>query len=130
MAVELYCAPFIVGATFRSQGQILTPATPQESQTQSGPSQGKKRRQTDAMPLLYATQGMYMGVDFLQMRPLNFTSPGGTIPLTLQQLFSGVYKGQVDADSNYDNMWCWEVRRPYPCTVIAVECQIQANENL
>ena len=127
---ELYCIPFCVGATYCSQGQILTPVTPQESMTQSGPSQGKFRRITDAMPLLEATQGMSMGVDFLDMRPLKFTSPGGTVPLTLQQTFSGVYKGQVDAQSNFDNMWCWEVCRPYPCTVVAVECQLQANENL
>ncbi len=127
---ELYCAPFIVGNTYSSQGQILTPLTPQESQTQSGPSLGKYRRQHDAMPLLFATQGMSMGVDFLRMRALSFTSAGGTVPLTLQQTFSGVYKGQVDAQSNFDNMWCWQVTRPYPCTVVAVECQLQANENL
>ena len=128
-AGELYCVPFAVGATYCSQGQILTPVTPQESMTQSGPSQGKYRRITDAMPLLASAQGMSMGVDFLRMRPLNFTSPGG-IAYTAQQLFSGVYKGNVDAQSNFDNMWCWEVCRPYPCTVVAVECQLQANENL
>ena len=77
---ELYCIPFCVGATYCSQGQILTPVTPQESMTQSGPSQGKFRRITDAMPLLEATQGMSMGVDFLDMRPLKFTSPGALCP--------------------------------------------------
>ena len=125
-----YSVPFAVGATFTSQGQILRPAAPQESQTNSGPSLGKFRRMTDAMPLLYDTQGVSMGVDFLKMRALKLVSPGGTVPLTLQQLFNGVYKGQVDANSNYDNMWCWEVTRPYPCTIVAVECQLETNENL
>ena len=127
---ELYCIPFCIGATYCSEGQILRPLTPQETMTRSGPSLGKYRRMTDAMPRFYATQGVSMGVDFLKMRPLEFKSLGGTVPLTLQQLYSGTYKGQVDAQSNFDNLWCWQVCRPYPCTVVAVECQLQTNENL
>lgn len=124
-----YCAPFAVGHTYCSRGQILRAATPQEGMAQTGPIMGKYRRTTDAIVLLADTQGMSMGVDFLTMRPLQFKSAGGTIDLTLSQTFSGVYKGQVDADSNFNNMWCWEVCRPYPCTVIAVELQHKANEN-
>jgi hypothetical protein len=124
-----YCAPLLIGHTYCSRGQILRAVNAQESMTQTGPSLGKLRRTTEAMPLLFDTQGMSMGVDFLQMRPLAFKSEGGTVPLTLLQTFSGVYKGQVDATDNYDNMWCWEVCRPYPCTVVAVELQHKANEN-
>ena len=127
--IEAFTIPANFGFTFTSQGQILRPATPQESQTQTGPSQGKFRRMTYAAPLLYATQGMSMGVDFLKMRSLALKSPGGTVPLTVQQAYSGVYWGAVDATSNYDNMWCWQVSRPYPCTVVAVECQIKTDEN-
>lgn len=122
--------PFVVGSTFISAGQILRPVMPQEGMTQTGPSLGKFRRATDAMLLLADAQGVSMGVDFLTMRPLAFKSPGGTVPLTLQQTYSGVYKGQVDADSNYDNMWCWKITRPYPCTVVAVEIQHKTNENV
>jgi hypothetical protein len=77
-----------------------------------------------------------MGVDFLTMRPLELKTNNGigqaggrvsTLPLT--QTFSGVHWDTVDADSNYDNMWCWEVCRPYPCTVVAVELQHKTNEN-
>jgi len=125
-----YCIPFAIGHTYISQGQILRPAGPQESMTQSGPSQGKKRRTVYAAPLLVDTLGMSMGVDFTLMRPLEFKSPGGTVALTLQQPFNGVYWGTVDSGFNYDNMWCWQVTRPYPCTVVSVECQIETNENL
>lgn len=131
-----YCAPFAVGHTYCSRGQILRPVTPNESMSQTGPSLGKYRRATDAMVLLADTQGMSMGVDFLTMRPLAFKTNngigqagGGVTAMPLNQTFSGVYKGNVDADSNFDNMWCWEVCRPYPCTVIAVELQHKANEN-
>lgn len=127
---ELYCVPFVVGATYPSRCQILRPASPQESQTQSGPAQGKLRRMTYAAPLLFEAQGVSMGVDFLNMRPLAFKSAGGTVDLTVQQLFSGVYWQTVDADYNYDNMWCWQITRPYPCTVVSVECQVETNENL
>lgn len=124
-----YCIPFIVGHGYCSRAQILRPATAQEGMAQSGPILGKLRRTTYAAPLLADTQGMSMGVDFLQMRPLAFKSPGGTVDLSPQETFSGVYWGTVDADSNYDNMWCWEVCRPYPCTVVAVEIQHKTNEN-
>lgn len=131
-----YCAPFIVGHTYCSRAQILRPATAQEGMAQTGPVLGKYRRTTDAMPLLADTQGMTMGVDFLDMRPLQFKTNngigqagGGVTALPLTETFSGVYKGQVDADSNFDNMWCWEVCRPYPCTVVAVEIQHKTNEN-
>ena len=129
-AVVQYCVPFCIGSTYTSQGQILRPASQQESMTQSGPSQGKKRRMVYAAPLLVDTQGISMGVDFLTMRPLALMSPGGTVPLTLQQTFSGIYWGGVDANFNYDNMWGWQVTRPYPCTVVSVECQLETNENL
>jgi hypothetical protein len=126
----LYCIPFVIGHTYTSQLQILRPATPQEGLAQTGPIQGKYRRATDAMPMFIDSQGVSMGVDFLTMRPLQFMSAGGTVPLTLQQTFTGVYKGQVDANSNFDNMWCCEVTRPYPTTLVAVELQHKANENV
>lgn len=133
---EQFCAPFIVGHTYTSRAQILRPVVPQEGMTQTGPSLGKYRRMTDAMPLLFDTQGMSMGVDFLDMRPLQFKrnngvgqAGGGVTTLPLTETFSGIYKGQVDADSNFDNMWCWEITRPYPCTVVAVELQHKTNEN-
>ena len=132
-----YCAPFAVGHTFTSRGQILRPATSQESMTQTGPAMGKKRRTTYAAPLLADAQGVSMGVDFLTMRPLDFKTNngigqagGGVTTMPLSQTFSGVYRGPVDADSNYDNMWCWEITRPYPCTVVAVEIQHKTNENI
>lgn len=132
-----YCAPFAVGHTYCSRAQILRPVTPNEGMTQTGPGLGKYRRTTDAMVLLADTQGMSMGVDFLDMRPLQFKTNngigqagGGVTTLPLTETFSGVYKGQVDADSNFDNMWCWEVCRPYPCTVVAVELQHKTNENI
>ncbi len=131
-----YCAPFFVGHTYCSRAQILRPATPQEGMAQTGAIQGKFRRATAAGVLLADTQGMSMGVDFLTMRPLAFKTNngigqagGGVTALPLTETFSGVYWGPVDADSNYDNMWCWEVCRPYPCTVVAVELQHKTNEN-
>jgi hypothetical protein len=77
-----------------------------------------------------------MGVDFLTMRPLELKTNNGigqaggrvsALPLT--QTFSGVYWGPSMPTATYDNMWCWEVCRPYPCTVVAVELQHKTNEN-
>ena len=124
---ETYCVPICIGKTYTSQGQILRPIAPQESGTQS-PSLGKLRRITHAAPLLLNAQGVSMGVDFRTMRALALKSSGGTIPLTAQQLYSGVYWGEVDANDNYDNMWCWQITRPYPCTLVAVECTLETKE--
>lgn len=134
---EQYCAPFIVGHTYCSEAQILRPVTPNESMTQTGPSLGKYRRATDAMILFQDSQGVSIGVDFLTMRPCAFKTNngigqagGGVTDLPLTQTFSGVHKQPIDADSNFDNMFCWEICRPYPCTVVAIELQHKANENV
>ena len=127
---ETYCAPFIVGHTYCSKAQILRPVTPNESMTQTGPSLGKYRRSSSAGVLFNDSQGVKIGVDFLTMRTCDFKSTGGTVSIPLTQTFSGIYWSPVDANSNYDNMWCWEVCRPYPCTVVAVEVQHKANENV
>lgn len=127
--LNAYCAPFIVGNTYTSQGQILRPLSPSESMTQSGPSLGKFRRGTYAGVLFQDAQGTSIGVDFFKMRSCQFKTPGGANALPLTQTFSGVHWAPVDAQENYDNLWCWQITRPYPCTVVAVEFQHKANEN-
>jgi hypothetical protein len=127
---KTYCAPFLIGHTYCSQGQILRPVTPNESMTQTGPSLGKYRRATSSGVLFNDAQGVKVGVDFLTMRTCDFKSMGGTVSIPLTETFSGIYWSTVDANSNYDNMWCWEVCRPYPCTVVAVELQHKTNENV
>jgi len=126
----LYCVPFCIGKTYCSKGQILRPVTPNESMTQTGPSLGKYRRATSSGVLFNDAQGVKVGVDFMTMRTCDFKSTGGTVSIPLTETFSGIYWSPVDANSNYDNMWCWEVCRPYPCTVVAVELQHKANENV
>ena len=125
-----YRLPIALGHTFTSQVQIARPPVQQESATRTGPSQGKLRRAVYAAPLLVDAQGVSMGVDFLRMRPIAFPSPNTVAALPLTQTFSGVILGLVDAESNYDNMWCWEITRPYPCTLAAVEVQHTTNENV
>jgi hypothetical protein len=121
--------PAVVGYNYISKGQILRPVIPQDGGWQTGPGQGKLRRSHYAAPLMANSQGTQMGVDFATMRPMNFKSPGGTVPLAANVLFSGVYWDQVDDGYSFDSMWCWQTTRPYPTTVVSVEVMVKGQDN-
>lgn len=113
-------APFVAGYTYTSQGQILRPIAPQETGAQNGPALGKTRRIQQFTALLHRTQGISFGGDLNNLRPANFETPGGT-PYTVLQLYSGAWWDTLDDDSSFDGMTAWQVVRPYPATVLAIE---------
>jgi hypothetical protein len=112
--------PIVVGHTFTSRGQLVRPATPQESGARNGPALGKKRRSMQIAALLDNTAGISFGTDFAQMLPANFKQDNGT-PFIAGQMFSGVYWDMLKDNYSFDGMACWEVTRPYSATVVAIE---------
>lgn len=124
----IYNSPAIVGFNYQSQAQILRAVSPQEGGFQTGPGQGKLRRTNHAAPYLANAQYVQMGVDFRVMRQIPLTSPGGTVPLTLQQLYTGIVLRAVDDNDSFNSMWCWQSTRPYPATVVSVECFLEGKD--
>lgn len=122
-----YLAPIIAGYAYNTRGQIVRPIAPQEAGTANGPALGKTRRAHQFTALIHRTQGTYFGTDFNHMRPGRFETPGGT-PYTALQLYSGAHWDTVDDDNSFDGMIAWEVRRPYPMTILAVETFLHGND--
>lgn len=111
----------VVGFSYSSRGQIVRPASREESGARNGPAFAKLRRSEKFGALLIDTQGIKFGTSFTaaKMHTANFKTPGGT-PYPVSTLFSGTYKDDLTDSDDFDSMICWEVTRPYPATVAMV----------
>lgn len=119
-AATVSITQMLVGFTFTSQGQIVRPATPQESGARSGPAVGKRRRNHKIAAQLEGTGvGVSFGTTFPKVDPAKFRQPNDTAFLVNQQ-FTGIYKDTVTDDYSYDGMLCWQVTRPYPLNIANV----------
>ena len=119
--------PAVIGLNYRSRGQLLRPAMPQQAGTQNGPAVGKKRRNHQMVAILSDTQGISFGTTFDNLRPAIFETPGLS-PVSKLELFSGVFQGPVDDIYSYDGMLAWEISRPYPATVCALGGFLQTQD--
>lgn len=114
---QTYFAPFAIGFTYTSDGQILRPLAQQEAGSRSGPALAMTRREHQFGALMHRTRGISFGVDFDHLNPALFASSGGTIYTDLQ-LWSGIWWNSLDADYDFDNMACWRITRPMPATML------------
>lgn len=128
-------ATWVVGFAFSSKGQLLRPATIQQAGTRMGPALGKTRRSHVGSVLLHNTQGISFGTSFTDaiggttsMKPARLMSPGGTVALAQNELFSGVLWEPLTDGSSLDSMLCWQITRPYPATVVAIGATVQTQD--
>ena len=127
-------SPFVVGYTYPTKGQVLRVIDPQASGTPTGPSMGKTRKIAECAWLLKDASGVSFGVDFDLMRPAELKwngvkgDPQAVLPMPANQTYDNIVWDKVDSDWNFDSMPCWQVTRPYPCTVVAVEGFQQTSE--
>jgi hypothetical protein len=119
--------PVVVGFTYTSDGQLLRPATPQESGARIGPAIGKKRRLQYITAMLVNTRGISFGTSFSKLNAARLASAGGT-PIAATAMFSGVFRDSLTDDYSYDGMICWRVTRPYPATIAALGGFIQTQD--
>ena len=61
------------------------------------------------------------------MRPANLTSPSGKAYTPLE-MASGVHWDTLEDDVGFDGMIGWEVTRPYPASVCAIEGFIRTQD--
>ena len=121
--------PIIVGYTYTSRGQLLRPIAPQEAGAQNGPALGKTRRSHMVSYLFHGAQGVSLGTDFVDMHACNFMLNGSsTVPLPLTSLYNDVYWDHVEDDYSFNSQPTWQVTRPYPCTVLAVEAFLHTQD--
>lgn len=119
--------PMVVGLGFTTQGQLLRPILPAKTGAATGPALGKTRRQSQYAALLSNVVKVKFGTVFGKLRPALFKKPGGTAYLATE-LYSGVHHDTLNDDPSFDSMMCWEVTRPFPATVLALEGFIQTQD--
>jgi hypothetical protein len=112
--------PAAIGFAFTSEGQIVRPATQQDTGSRIGPAQGETRRAHMFSTMLFNTQGISFGTDFDHLYPAQLSAyeSGPIYPVT--QLFTGIHWDTVADSPSFDGMLCWQVSRPYPATVVNI----------
>lgn len=116
--------PILVGFTYTSQGQLHRPNDQEEARSPLGPSLGQRRKIGRFAAHVINAQGLSFGTSFSKLHAFTFKSNGGTIYAS-NQLFTGVaYRESISDDWSYDGMICWQVTRPWPVTVGAIEGEV------
>lgn len=129
----VYSSAAAVGFNYVSRGQMLRAISPQESGARNGPALGKTRRTHMIAAQLAQTQGIYFGSVFdnaqlpTRIAPLT-TYPGSTAVLPLNQLYAGVLWMPIEDPYGFDGMVAWEIKRPYPATVLAIEAFLHTQD--
>lgn len=112
--------PVVIGFTYTSQGQVIRPLAPDATGARNGPALGKHRRVHRYAMLCANVQGLHVGTDFTKLNIALFTTPGGTA-MNVTQLKTGTHSQTLTDRESYDGMVAWQITRPYPATVAAVE---------
>ncbi len=116
-----WIVPIIAGYAYASRGQILRPATQQESGALNGPAFAKIRR-THQMGALLANAvngSLKFGTDFTTMRAATLTTGGGT-QFSRDRLYTGTYWSTLENGYDFDSMLAWEITSPVPATILAL----------
>lgn len=115
-----YSVPFVFGADYNSDGQILRRIKPETSGARNGPALAKTRRNHMVGALVgSAGPGHFsLGTTFTNLRQAQFQSPGGN-RYAGNQLYSGIHWTEVNDDNSFDGMLCWRATGPFPGTMIA-----------
>ena len=120
--------PMVVGFTYTSSGQCLTPQEPPQTGARQGPAFGKRKRFHGLQAQLVNTQGISFATSLStsslvanRLRPAQLKTPGGGSLLAANVLFTGVWKDTLSDDpQGFSNAISWSISRPYPATVAAV----------
>jgi hypothetical protein len=68
---------------------------------------------------LQSAIGLSVGTDFgSTLHPIYLKDAGGH-QLTPTQMYSGVWRDSLADGYDFDSMLTWEIRRPYPASVVA-----------
>src|SRR5229473_1548611 len=126
--VTTVTVPVVIGLAYTQQGQRLRPATAEDIKSNVGAALGKLRRTEIATVLLSNTIGLSVGTDFNKLEAMVLPGADGETALTALSLFTGVVKINLTDDHTYDSMFCWQVNRPWPCTVCATSSFLHAEE--
>ena len=122
-----YTVPCVIGFTFTSQGQSLRPDTIDQTRSPAGPGTGKQRRIHYYAAIFANAQAVSIGTKFTALYPVPFNQDNGT-PYAMNQLFTGPLRETLNDDYSMEGKICWQITRPYPCTLTALNSFMQTQD--
>ncbi len=131
-AVLVYAA-IVIGLPFVSQGQRLRAATREDVRSDAGAALGMTRRTHMAAVLIQDAVVMRFGTLLTptptgNMFPADFKQADDATDIASGTMFSGVYVTPLEDGYTFDGALCWQIDRPWPCTILAVSQFLKAEE--
>lgn len=124
--------PIVVGLKYTSQGQVVRPATAADIASQEGPALGKTRRGHSYALLVSQSVQISVGTSLTgTLYPAVYTLDGGAsieLAQNATQPYTGVHFGTLPDAPGYDTMLCWQVNRPWSCTIMAASTFLESAE--
>ena len=112
--------PVVIGLDYTTQGQVLRPDVAADLHSPLGPGLGKTKRAHWLAAFVTDAIAISFGTDFTtSLTAGRFTTDGFTARAA-DSPFSGVYTDTLKDGYSFDSMLCWQVNRPYPCTISSV----------
>src|SRR5579859_4275351 len=108
--------PVLIGYVYVSQGQTLRPKTEPVTKNPTGGVTGMKRRIYGWGASLTNTVGLQVGTTFSNTQPMPFYDLNQT-NFTRDQMYTGIVFSAANDSDSYDGQLCFQVTRPYPCTI-------------
>jgi len=119
----------IVGFTYNSDGQIVTPMTQAETGARNGPAFAKLKRGHRWGLKLVNTLGLSIGGDFTKLRPIRFTKGDKNTNIAPLTTFTGVVANPLDDNYDYESGTpAWRVARPFPANVVIVGSNLASQD--
>jgi hypothetical protein len=115
----------VVGQPFVAQGQRLRAATQDNIKGAKGAALGRRRRSSQFAVLVQDGVIVSFGTTLLpspggNMIQAVFPTADGITPIAASTQFSGVYWNTLNDDYTFDGGLCWQIDRPWTCTICAV----------
>lgn len=124
--------PAVIGFTYASNGATLRAIAPDASGARNGPALGKTRRNHRISAVLANAQGISFGTDLtsgvFHLAQLKTNSGKGSAALNANVLYTGVFSDTFESTYDYDNAPAWQITRPYPATVCAVQAFLHTQD--
>lgn len=116
-------SPTVWGLPYNSDLQLLRP----EAGASDGTALGKLRRIHRVALLLLSAGSFSYGNSFSNLT--YYDQRKTTDPIsTAVPLFSGVLQLSLDMDTDYDNLFCFRVSDPTPCTILATTLFLETQD--
>lgn len=119
--------PVVIGLNYTTQGQLLRPDTLADMKSPLGPGLGKTRRSHMYAALVQDAVAIDFGTDFTHLDAAFFSDDGETARAE-DSPFSGVIVGYLDDGYSFEGQLCWQVDRPYACTIMSTAVWLDSSE--